>query len=80
MTTKRIYTRPYVGKDVKTGKLHVFRSDVVPTDETFGRLYSYCIGPFRTMRGAKFMAEHGSNNPHCQTVSQAERLAKAGAR
>ena len=34
------------------------------------------IGPFRTKRGAEFMRDYGSNNPHCQTVEDAERLAK----
>jgi hypothetical protein len=38
--------------------------------------YSYAIGPFRTKRGAKYMAEHGRNNLLCVTVSDAERLAQ----
>lgn len=34
------------------------------------------IGPFRTVRGAEFMRQYGEGNPHCQTVGDAERLAK----
>lgn len=40
-------------------------------------IYMYSIGPFRTRRGADFMAAYGANNPHCQCVADAERLAKA---
>jgi hypothetical protein len=64
----------YVG--CKPGEWHVFKSDIEPTTETHGRLYNACIGPFRTKRGAEFMRKHGKGNPHCQTVAQAERLAK----
>ena len=39
--------------------------------------YAAAIGPFRTRRGAEFMATYGKNNPHCHTVADAERLAKA---
>ena len=53
----------------------VFPSLTVPTEETtFGR-YLYAIGPFRTKRGAEFMARQ-VNNPHCVTVQQAEKLAR----
>lgn len=40
--------------------------------------YTYMIGPFRTRRGAEWMADpiKGRNNPHCQCVADAERLAK----
>jgi hypothetical protein len=55
----------------------LFRSAETPTDATHGQTYGASIGPFRTVRGAKFMRDHGHNNPHCVTVSQAETLAKA---
>lgn len=35
-----------------------------------------CIGPFRTVRGAAFMAEYGRGNPHVQCVADAERLGR----
>lgn len=55
-------------------RYRVFRSDVNPTTETHGAHYSHSIGPFRTLRGAHFMIDHGPGNPHCVTVSDAERL------
>ena len=58
----------------------VFTSTKTPTSETHGRLYSSVTGPFKTKKGAMFMAECGLNNPHCQTVSEAERLAKTHTR
>lgn len=53
----------------------VFRNVLEPTPETHPQ-YSAVIGPFRTVRGARFMAQFGANNPHCQTVADAERIAK----
>lgn len=41
--------------------------------------YTAVVGPFRTKRAAEFMRDHGDNNPHCQTVQQAEELAAAKA-
>lgn len=66
--------RIYVGHT--QGTLQVFKSENEPTRESHGALYAAVIGPFRTMRGARFMAEHGRGNPHVQTVSDAERIAK----
>jgi hypothetical protein len=54
----------------------VFSAVGEPTQESHGHLYGYVIGPFRTHRGASFMVQYGFDNPHCQSVSQAERLAK----
>lgn len=54
----------------------VFKAEHVPTSVSHGDRYVSVIGPFRTKRGATFMALHGRNNPHIQTVSDAERLAK----
>ena len=52
----------------------VFTSSVVPTEASHGRFFNAVIGAFRTKQGAIFMAKHGRNNPHCQTVADAERL------
>jgi hypothetical protein len=54
----------------------IFRSEQEPTQATHGNLYAAVIGPFKTLRGARFMRAHGRNNPHAQTVADAERLAK----
>ena len=67
-------TRYYVG--VQSGKREVFTSPRTPTEATHGRMFAAVIGPFRTARGARFMATCGGNNPHCQTVADAERLAR----
>ena len=66
-------TKPYVGIG-PDGKRDVFRSASKPEAETHGSIYSAVIGPFRTVRGAEFMAKFGANNPHCQTVGEAEKL------
>jgi hypothetical protein len=67
---------PYVG--LSGGKREVFHSPTVPTDETHGDRFAAVIGPFRTVRGATWMAHpvRGAFNPHCRDVSDAERLAK----
>jgi hypothetical protein len=67
--------RIYVGKRKDTGARELFRSEVKPTDQTHGDVYAYAIGPFRTVRGATFMAEYGRDNPHCVTVRDAEMIA-----
>jgi len=54
----------------------VFKSATKPTEATHGHQYLAVIGPFRTKAGAEFMANNGWNNPHCQCVADAERLAK----
>ena len=54
----------------------VFRSHLEPTGESHGELYGAVIGPFKTVRAAEFMAQQGGNNPHCQTVDDAERISK----
>ena len=70
--------RQYVGIRVDTGKLERFQYVGTPVRETHGDLYAAVIGPFRTVRGAKFMQRYGANNPHLQHVNDAERLAKQG--
>lgn len=73
-------SRPYVGYNVDgpngTHPMEVFRSAFEPTWRSHSHKYLAVIGPFRTMRGARFMAEHGRGNPHCRNVAEAERLAE----
>jgi hypothetical protein len=54
----------------------VFQSFITPTADTHGEKYLACIGPFRTRKAANFMSTHGRNNPHLQTVADAERIVK----
>jgi len=67
--------RLYVGRLADTIRGERFRSEVTPTAETHGDRYLYVVGPFRTVAGAEYMARYGANNPHCQTVAEAERAA-----
>lgn len=53
-----------------------FRAAGEVTQETHGTAYYAVIGPFRTMRGARYMAKFGHNNPHLPDVAAAERWAK----
>jgi hypothetical protein len=70
--------RLYVGLVRDSLQGQVFRTPAVPTPETHGKLYAGVIGPFRTRRGADWMADpvKGRLNPHCRCVADAERLAK----
>lgn len=66
--------RRYVGV-YASGFRTVFDYDHEPNESD--RLpYLYVIGPFETANGAEYMARYGRNNPHCQHVANAERLAK----
>ncbi len=67
-------TRVYVGG--KGSFREVFKADDRPTQQSYGHLYTYSIGPFRTVRGAKAMVHYGGNNPHVLTVNDAERVGK----
>lgn len=66
--------RLYVGL-VKGGKREIISHHIQPTAASHGASYYAMIGPFRTRKGAEFMRDNGAGNPHCQTVSDAERLA-----
>ena len=68
--------RYYVGAKVENGKFEVFRSASTPTRTSHGSRFSVVIGPFRTKAGADVMAKYGRGNPHLQTVTEAERMAK----
>lgn len=74
VTGERTAARVYVG--MKAGNWAVFRSSVTPTEETHGDTFNAVMGPFRTLRAARFTVKHGKGNPHIQTVSDAERIAK----
>lgn len=74
-------TRIYVGYRTAshpggTGR-EVFKADSEPTFDSHSHLYAAVIGPFRTMRAARFVASSAAvGNPHVQTVDDAERIAK----
>ena len=68
--------RWYVG--VNRAGYHTFSCASKPTQQSHGAIYNAVIGPFRTKRGAEYMAKYGKGNPHLQTVDDAERFA-AGA-
>lgn len=55
--------------------MEVFRAAIMPTAESHGKVYSAVVGPFKTKGGAEYMAKYGRNNPHCRTVSEAEKCA-----
>lgn len=53
----------------------IFKNQADPVRGEYEQ-FIYVIGPFKTLRGAKFMRDFGFNNPHCQDVNDAEKLAK----
>ena len=61
---------------VKGGAREVFKAATEPTERAYSGRYGAVIGPFRTKRGAAFMAAHGANNPHVHNVADAERIAR----
>ncbi len=67
----------YIGL-LPQGQREILRCGDAPTAEAYPG-YVGVIGPFRTVRGAAFMLQHGGNNPHCRTVFEAEKLAKGAA-
>ena len=69
-------TKPYVGIK-RDGMREIFRASDGPTEGLYGTLYVAVIGPFQTVRGAKFMRDFGRGNPHCQCVADAEKIAKS---
>jgi len=74
--TRTHYTKQYVGIRLVDGQYERFTSEGTPVRETHGNTYAAVIGPFRTVRGARFMVHYGKSNPHVQHVNDAERLAK----
>ena len=65
----------YLGYSNGGARMKIFRFERDPT-EADGLPYAAVVGPFRTMRGARFMRDHGQNNPHCRCVAEAEALGK----
>lgn len=73
MTKKRL--RIYIGNIVNR-KGEIFKSETRPTRDSHGDKYSYCLGPFKTMRAAKYYLNNGgSENPHLTYISQIENAA-----
>jgi hypothetical protein len=72
MTTKYWY----VGIVKNTNKYTAFWSDTEPSYDYFGAVYFAVIGPFKTKRAAKWAEKYGLNNPHFQTVNDAEQISK----
>ena len=70
----------YVGVNKPEGiyyrRRDIFAASETPTEDSHGGRWTMAIGPFRTLRGAAFMATFGEGNPHCQCVEDAERLGK----
>ena len=66
--------RYYVG--VNPGRRDIFAASETPTEDSHGKRWVCAIGPFRTLRGAAFMAVFGEGNPHCRCVDDAERLGR----
>ena len=64
----------YIGKVKGAPDYELITTRRRPTEKNQPK-YSYLVGKFRTKRGAMFMLKYGRNNPTCQTVKQAERLA-----
>jgi len=62
---------------IKNGKREVFEYMRTPTQESHGEKYNAVIGTFSTHKAAELMASPaGYNNPHIQTVADAERIAR----
>jgi hypothetical protein len=68
-------TKNYIGY-IKGKGFQKFLSKTIPTQKSHGELYAYVIGPFRTAKAARWAVQYGSNNPHFQHTSDAERYAK----
>jgi len=65
----------YVGA-FQSGKRDIFQERQTPTFSSHGSVFMYVIGPFSTKKGAVIMAAYGRNNPHLQTVYDAEEMAR----
>jgi hypothetical protein len=71
-------TRIYVGFSSYNpwSTREVFKSSHTPTQETHGDRYQWAMGPFRTMRGAKYMVDTTRRGAYTQHVDDAEENAK----
>jgi hypothetical protein len=68
--------RIYLGLCGRDNASEVFKFDREPTFGTHGHIYAAVVGPFRTLKAAKWAEKRGFLNPHFQTVSDAERLCR----
>ena len=77
--SKHARARAYVGvrRDLRR---EVFKATRTPTRKQYERRYAYVVGPFKTVRAARYMADYGANNPHCTCVAQAEWLVRQPAK
>jgi len=75
---KRVRERKkwYIGMVYETLKYHAFNSLPYPSRETMGNEYLYVVGPFKTKRAAKWAEKYAYDNPHFNTVEDAERISK----
>lgn len=69
----------YAGHN-SNGSLTAFRCATKPTSASHGATFGAVVGPFRTMRGAKWAEKNGAFNPHFQHVRDAERIAAQAVR
>lgn len=76
MTDQKRQKKWWVGKLIQTNRFQAFKAESTPIESSHGDLYSYCVGPFKTKRGAMWAEKYGNNNPHFVTVNDAERYAK----
>lgn len=82
-----MWTRPkwFIGVSIGTAKdvpmlvYTPFKSDHTPV-ESDNLPYLYCIGPFKTRRGAEWAKKYGKHNPHFTGVDAAEKFAAIEAR
>jgi hypothetical protein len=65
--------RWYVGQ--KNGTRWTFKSEYIPTEVLGGNGAEAVIGPFKTIRAARWACSQ-FNNPHFQTVADAERISR----
>ena len=73
MSNNRIYAGHPNGQ---VWPVEIFRADSTPTQVSHGDRFAAVVGPFSTIRGARYFQRYGRSNPHVQTVADAERLAR----
>jgi hypothetical protein len=69
----------YLGRRPQ-GDWVLFASQVPPTKETHGHLYTCAQGPFQTRLAARWFNNYGRGNPNVHTAADAEHLAREAAR
>lgn len=79
LVTRTERERIYVLIEIGSAR-RIEKSATIPTEATHGDRFIAAIGPFRTMRGARYFQAYGRGNPHILTVADAERMAKTDAR